>query len=89
MNKQDEIIRTTILKQPLEGLLYDLGLMPEECKSEIANRRKITVEVLRKEIERLKEVFSKILEEDLQKGEVMYHVVKRMRHLAFEVIKEK
>ena len=41
-----------------------------------------------KEIKRLRGVFGKILEEDLQKDEDMYQVVRRMRHLAFEVIAE-
>lgn len=54
---QEEMqLRVAILKQPLEGLLYDLDLMPEQCKGGIANIRKITVEVLRKEIERLRKL---------------------------------
>ncbi len=54
MNKQDKIIRASIIEQPLERLLYDLDLMPEQCKSTIANMRRTVVEELRKEIERLR-----------------------------------
>ena len=54
MNKQDKIIRASVIEQPLEGLLYDLDLMPEQCRSARANIRRITIEELRKEIERLR-----------------------------------
>lgn len=54
MNKQDKIIRASVIEQPLEGLLYDLDLLPEQCKNVIANFRRIAIEVLLKEIERLK-----------------------------------
>ncbi len=52
--QQEMQLRAGIIKQPLEGLLYDLDLMPEQCKSGIANLRRIAVEKLCKEIERLK-----------------------------------
>ena len=57
---QEEMqIRASIVEQPLEGLLYDLDLMPEQCKSGTANIRRITVEILREEIERLRKVLKK------------------------------
>ena len=51
----DKAEKVSVVEQPLEGLLYDLDLMPEQCKSTIANMRRTAVEELRKEIERLKE----------------------------------
>jgi len=54
MNKQDKIIRASVIEQPLEGLLYDLDLMPEQCRSTTANMRRIAIEELREEIERLR-----------------------------------
>ena len=52
--QQEMQLRAGIIKQPLEGLLYDLDLMSEQCKSDVANMRRVAVEVLRREIERLK-----------------------------------
>ena len=51
MDKQDKRIRASVIEQPLEGLLYDLDLLPEQCRNATANMRRITVEELRKEIE--------------------------------------
>ncbi|HDY86967.1 MAG TPA: hypothetical protein ENH82_02495 [bacterium] len=50
----DKAEKVSIIEQPLEGLLYDLDLMPEQCKSTIANMRRTAVEELRKEIEQLR-----------------------------------
>ncbi|KKL63073.1 hypothetical protein LCGC14_2178760 [marine sediment metagenome] len=52
--QEESQLLDAILKQPLEGLLYDLDLMPEQCRNATANMRRITVEELRKEIERLR-----------------------------------
>jgi len=51
VDKQDKRIRASVIEQPLEGLLYDLDLLPEQCRNATANMRRITVEELRKEIE--------------------------------------
>ena len=50
----------------------------------------LTAEIDQKdeEIERLMKVFDTILKEDLHKGEDMYQVVRRIRHLAFEVLEK-
>ncbi len=37
------------VQQPLEGLLYDLDLMPEQCKTLINNLRRLVVEELYKQ----------------------------------------
>ena len=64
--QQEMQLRAGIIKQPLEGLLYDLDLMPEQCKSGIANLRRIAVEELRKEIERLKKEKKWLLENAIE-----------------------
>ena len=38
-----------IVKQPLEGLLYDLDLLPEQCKAWINNDRRLVIEELYKQ----------------------------------------
>lgn len=45
------------IKQPLEGLLYDLDLMPEQCKTPINELRSSVVECQYKEIERLRKAY--------------------------------
>ncbi len=50
MNKQDKMTRASVVEQKLEGLLYDLDLMPEQCRNATTNMRRIAVEVLRDEI---------------------------------------
>lgn len=42
------------IEQPLEGLLYDLDLMPEQCKTFINELRSGVVECQYKEIEQLR-----------------------------------
>ncbi len=66
MNKQDKIIRASVIEQPLEGLLYDLDLMPEQCRSTTANMKRIAIEELRKEIERLREENEWLLDKTLE-----------------------
>ncbi len=36
------------LDQPIEGLLYNLDLMPEQCKSDTNNLRRLVIEKLHK-----------------------------------------
>lgn len=36
--------------QPLEGLLYDLDLMPEQCRSFKTNITRIIIEILHKRV---------------------------------------
>lgn len=43
-----------IIDQPLEGLLYDLDLLPEQCRTEINNIRRLAVEGLYKKVEVLR-----------------------------------
>ncbi len=43
------------IKQPLEGLLYDLDLLPEQCKTIINELRNVVIECQYKEIEQLRE----------------------------------
>ena len=60
---QEEMqLRASVVEQPLEGLLYDLDLMPEQCKSGTANIRRIAIEVLRKEVERLRKVGTELID---------------------------
>ncbi len=47
-------VEYSIINQPLEGLLYDLDLMPEQCKSNFSNIVRLGITTLREEIERLK-----------------------------------
>lgn len=47
------------IKQPLEGLLYDLDLMPEQCKTPINELRSGVVECQYEEIEQLRKDLKK------------------------------
>ena len=78
----------SISDQPIEGLLYDLDLMPEQCKSSHSNITRLVVTRLREETERVRKALEDILKEDLQKGEEMYQLVKRTRLIAFYALKE-
>ena len=50
------------ISQPLEGLLYDLDLLPEQCRTGINSMRRIVVEQQRKEIERLRKALKDIID---------------------------
>ena len=79
--QQEMQLRAGIIKQPLEGLLYDLDLMPEQCKSDVANMRRVAVEVLRREIERLKKENSDLILANKARGafaRAQCSVMKRM-----------
>ncbi len=76
MNKQDKIIRASVIEQPLEGLLYDLDLMPEECRNTTANMRRVAIEVLRKEIERLRNNLEKFGEHLQSCNKLLYEGIK-------------
>lgn len=54
-NRLEELqkIASDIVKQPLEGLLYDLDLLPEQCRNDTNNMKRIIVENLHKKIEQL------------------------------------
>ncbi len=43
-----EIVRK-LIQQPLEGLLYDLDLMPEQCITISSNMKRLTIEELYKQ----------------------------------------
>lgn len=42
----DDIINN----QPLEGLLYDLDLLPEQCKNDSMNMKRLVIENLHKKV---------------------------------------
>ena len=56
MDRLEEVV-DSIIDQPIEGLLYDLDLLPEQCISDRSNMTRIVIEKQRKEIERLKKMF--------------------------------
>ena len=41
-------ITDDIIKQPIEGILYDLDLMPEQCKSDASNIKRLVIRKLYK-----------------------------------------
>ena len=59
-----------------------------EFRNGVMNRQKSALDEKHKEIERLRKALKDILKEDLQKGEEMYQLVKRTRHIAFGALKE-
>ena len=92
MDKQDKRIRASVVEQPLEGLLYDLDLTPEQCLSDVANMGRISIEVLRREIERLKKENEWLLEESITLYDLWHDVScgdEDIKHKMQQALKEK
>ena len=62
MDKEIEKEIEKAIGQPIEGLLYDLDLMPEQIKSQINYLRMGVIEVQYKRIERLREVGAELID---------------------------
>ena len=56
------------IKQPLEGLLYDLDWMPEQIKSAINDLRREVVECQYRENERLKKALEEVQSKSERQG---------------------
>ena len=50
----DNKMRSNILDQPLEGLLYDLNLLPETCQTKDQAMSCIAITILKEELKRIK-----------------------------------
>ena len=69
----------SIINQPIEGLLYDLDLMPEQCKSSHSNVARLVITRLREEIERLKKVVDNKVEIQILEAERDHEEIEGLR----------
>ena len=76
----------SIINQPIEGLLYDLDLMPEQCKSSHSNIIRLVVIKLREVMERLKIELKNTEDIKCQCDKDAIQMVKEKEWLAEELI---